>query len=120
MRPTLLPMLALLVAGCAATGSRPPVAIAPPPVNQAGLDRVMGHDARALMILFGEPDLDVREGKARKLQFSSPACVLDTYLYPAAPDALPVTTYTEARTPSGDPFDRASCIAAIARRPQAR
>ena len=31
---------------------------------------------------FGTPDLDVREGTARKLQFLGPACVLDAYLYP--------------------------------------
>ena len=42
----------------------------------------MGQSAQALVALFGDANLDVREGPARKLQFSSPVCVLDAYLYP--------------------------------------
>ena len=44
----------------------------------------MGKDARTLEGLFGPPDLDVREGPARKLQYASSVCVLDAYLYPPA------------------------------------
>jgi hypothetical protein len=76
----------------------------------------MGRTAAELIALFGDADLDGREGQARKLQFVGPACVLDAYLYPAKSGAEPVVTYIDARRPSGDDIDRASCIAALARR----
>jgi hypothetical protein len=63
--------------------------------------------------LFGKADLDVREGAARKLQFASPACVLDTYLYPPAAGGEPIVTHIDARLPDGRDFDRASCVAAL-------
>lgn len=107
---------ALLLSACA-TSAPPPAPVALP---IAGLERVMGKDARALTQLFGDPDLDIREGTARKFQFAGPLCVLDTYLYPPSPGAAPITTYVEARTPIGDDFDRASCVAALSRRQQAR
>lgn len=110
-------MLALLSA-CSTSAPRP--APAPPPLNPAGLERVLGKDAKTLVALFGDPDLDIREGAARKYQFTSPLCVLDVYLYPPQPGSVPVANYVEARTPAGADFDRASCIAALARRPQAR
>ncbi len=80
----------------------------------------MGKDARALETLFGDPGLDIREGTARKFQFAGPVCVLDVYLYPPAGGGIPVTTYIEARTPEGADFDRASCIAALARGAEGR
>jgi hypothetical protein len=115
-----LSLLAILSA-CGETP--PPRAIAPPPkasTAQAGLDRVMDQTAQALVALFGDANLDVREGSARKLQFSSPVCVLDAYLYPSAQGKEPTVRYIDARQPSGDDFDRASCIAALSRRAAAR
>jgi len=41
--------------------------VTPPVVTTAGLQRVLGQNARALTALFGEPELDVREAQARKL-----------------------------------------------------
>jgi hypothetical protein len=110
---------ALFLAGC---GENVPIVSAPPPPirNDAGLDRVMGHDARALAILLGDPDLDLREPPARKLQYASSICVLDAYLYPSAPGRDPVVTHIDARSPAGDDIDRASCIAALSRRKAAR
>jgi len=116
-------MMTTLLAGCTATTApqAPPPLIAPPPPRGApGLDRVMGKDARALQILFGAPDLDVRELQARKLQYAGPVCVLDAYLYPPAAGQEPVVRYLDARTPAGEDFDRASCIAALSRRVEAR
>lgn len=112
-------LLASLLAGCATTSTPAPAPIvsAPPP---SGLARVIGQDARALQILFGVPDLDVREGPARKLQYAGPICVLDAYLYPPAAGREPIVRHLDARTPAGDDFDRASCIAALSRRPAAR
>jgi hypothetical protein len=80
----------------------------------------MGRTARSLEGLFGKPDLDVREGSARKLQFISPICVLDTYLYPSAAGGDPIVTHMDARLPDGRDMDRSSCIAALSRRQEAR
>jgi len=108
----------LLLALAACGPSAPPISAPPPPRAAApavGLDRVMGQTAAALTALFGNATLDVREGPARKLQFRSPACVLDAYLYPSATGGDPKVTWIDARTSSGNDFDRASCIASLAR-----
>jgi hypothetical protein len=112
-----------LVAGCTAPPPRPAAIPAPPvPLSPplSGLDRVMGRNASQLQALFGEIGLDIREGPARKLQFASPVCVLDAYLYAPKPGAEPVVSYIDARLANGDDFDRASCIAALVRRREAR
>lgn len=118
---------AALAAGCvapvretAAPPVRPPVAPPPPVYSINGLETVMGQNARALVALFGNPDLDVREGTARKLQFLGPVCVLDAYLYPPRAGAEPVVTHVDARLPDGRDIDRSSCVAALSRREQAR
>lgn len=102
-----------MVAACAQT---PPPAPPPPALSTAGLEKVLGQKATGLIALFGNADLDVREGRARKLQFVGQVCVLDTYLYPPQAGGEPVVTYVDARTPTGDDFDRASCVAELARR----
>lgn len=120
----ILPLAALaLLAGCGPSTVAPPASVAttkPSSRPETGLDRVLGHDARALILLFGTPDQDVREEPARKLQYASNICVLDAYLYPASPGAEPVVTHVDARLPNGDDIDRASCIAALSRRREAR
>jgi hypothetical protein len=109
-----------LLAGCVPS-PEPAGRAAPPPVVQLpGIVNVMGSNARTLERAFGRPNLDVREGPARKLQFSSPVCVLDTYLYPPRAGGEPIVTYVDARLPDGRDVDRTSCIAAISRRLQAR
>lgn len=116
----LLPPLALM--GCATPApmaERPPVVSAPAYAGH-GLETVLGKDARMLVSLFGEPDQDVREDRARKLQFTGPACVLDAYLYPREGARDAVVTWLDARTPQGADFDRASCVAALSRRGAAR
>jgi hypothetical protein len=120
LRLSPLALLALLPA-CAPIGQVPVVSTpAPPSRSEAGLDRVLGRDARALISLFGTPDQDVREEPARKLQYASGVCVLDAYLYPPAAGREPVVTHVDARLPSGEDIDRASCIAALSRRKEAR
>lgn len=115
-----------LVAGCVAPMRETapvPRAIAPPPTptySTLGLESVIGQNARALVALFGNPDLDVREGSARKLQFLGPACVLDAYLYPPRQGADPLVTHVDARLPDGRDIDRSSCVAALSRRREAR
>jgi hypothetical protein len=111
---------ALFVAGCAAPTTTP-APVAPPsekPVklHEAGLERVIGKSAKDLVALFGDADLDGHEGQARRMQFIGPACVLDAYLYPSKTGGEPSVTYIDTRRPSGEDIDRASCIAALARR----
>ena len=87
MRPAmkLLAPLALLALSACAVADRG-VRVAPPAVAPtlatAGLERVLGQNAAALVQLFGNADAEVREGAGRKLQFESQLCVLDAYLYP--------------------------------------
>ena len=114
--------LVFLAAGCVAPeGGRPAPAVHPvqPPAPRVypvtGLESVIGRTARYLEGEFGKPDLDILEGQARKLQFSGPACVLDTYLYPPRGGGEPIVTYVDARLPNGGDFDRASCVAALMR-----
>jgi len=112
-----LALAALPLAGCATAPVVRPTKVperAPPTYSSVGLERVMGQTVPALIALFGDPDADVREGDARKLQFAGPICVLDAYLYPK--DGKPVVTYVDARQPNGATIDRASCVAALTRR----
>lgn len=115
--------LALVLSACAVTPPARPVPLAPrsPPMARTGLERVLGTSARGLVALFGDADQDVREAQgARRLQFAGPICILDAYLYPPATGVEGVVTYVDARQPDGRDIDRASCFAALTRRPEAR
>jgi hypothetical protein len=120
------PMSLLLLAGLVVSGCATRTAEAPAPVpvqptySLAGLEAVMGSTAAAIVAQFGRPDLEVREGSGRKLQFLSPVCVLDAYLYPPRRGGEPVVTHIDARLPDGREMDRSSCVAAISRRGEAR
>jgi hypothetical protein len=89
----------------------------PPPAevhySPRGLENVVGRTAVFLEAELGAPDLDIREGSARKLQFSGPACVLDAYLYPPQGRAEPIVTWTDARLPDGREADRVTCVNAL-------
>jgi hypothetical protein len=113
----------LLLISCAPTATTQPIArpVATAPVaSVAGLGAVMGQSAAALQTRFGTPALDVREGSARKLQFSSQVCVMDAYLYPAEQGREAVVTHIDARLPDGRDIDRASCVAALIAKGPAR
>jgi hypothetical protein len=113
----------LLLGACVAPSTSEQKPLPPPPkptFSTLGLEGVMGRDARTLEREFGRADLDIHEGEARKLQFSSPICVLDAYLYPSGKGHEPVVTWVDARQPDGRDFDRASCVAALSRRQQAQ
>lgn len=103
----------LVLAGCATAPLPGPLPVTPPVISTSGLERVLGQEARTLVTLFGEPELDVREDQARKLQFVGPICVLDAYLYPKRGAREAVVTYVDARQPDGRDIDRASCVAAL-------
>jgi hypothetical protein len=114
----------LLLVSCAPTAvtqaPAPTAAAAPSALSVAGLGAVMGQSAGTLTAQFGTPALDVREGSARKLQFSGPVCVLDAYLYPSEQGRDPVVNHIDARLPDGRDIDRASCVAALMAGRQAR
>jgi hypothetical protein len=111
----------LLLGGC--VGEREAAAPvrrveAPPPPAEVhyspqGLENVVGRTAAFLEAEFGTPDLDIREGPARKLQFSGPACVLDAYLYPPQGRGEAIVTWTDARLPDGRETNRVSCANAL-------
>lgn len=108
--------LALGLAACVAAPQPAPPPTVTPPMPRLGLDQVLGRTAPQLVQLFGEPSLDLREPRVRRLQFAGPACVLDVYLYPPARGGgEAAATHVDARLPNGDDFDRASCVAALRR-----
>lgn len=103
--------LPLVLAGCASapqrietTGAAPVTEVQVAP--QSGT--VIGMTAAELVAHFGNPALQVREGTSLKLQFRSPACVLDTYLYPAIGGQR--VTHIDARLPSGVDTDPQACV----------
>ena len=122
LRSRCLLLSALLLAGCATPRGEAPRVPEPatPSYSMAGLEAVMGRSAQALVAQFGRPDLELREGNARKLQFLGPACVLDAYLYPPRGGGEPVVTHVDARLPDGREMDRSSCVAALQARQQRR
>lgn len=114
-------VLTATLAACAATPPPRQAVVAPPvPIPTMGLERVVGQNAAALTTLFGSPDQDVTEASARRLQFSSGICILDAYLYPPSKGREPIVTHVDARQPNGQAIDRASCVAAMVRRREAR
>ena len=121
-RSRILLLGGVLLAGCVAgtTSQAPPDQPAPTPYSTLGLEHVIGNNARGLIGQFGNPDLDAREGPARRLQFISPICVLDAYLYAPRGGGEPVVTHVDARLPDGREMDRSSCVAALGAEQQAR
>ena len=112
----------VMLSACAAT---PPPVVAPTVVRSApmrplGLERVLGQNANELVAQFGPADQSVKEEGATRMQFRSPICVLDAYLYAPSPGRGPVVTYADTRQSDGRDIDRASCVAALARRREAR
>ena len=121
---TPLPLFAALLLGACATvppAALPVAQVRSPPMRPSGLARVLGQNARGLVAMFGDADQDVREAEgARRLQFVGPICILDAYLYPPKIGGEAQVTYVDAREADGKDIDRASCVAALTRRKEAR
>jgi hypothetical protein len=117
------PLLALALSACGG-GIVPPRPASLPPAqpspamaqSAARFAGLIGADARALIRLFGEPRLDIRDPAARKLQFSDGLCVLDAYLYPPRAKREPLVTFAEARTSDGGAMDWADCAIQLRKR----
>jgi hypothetical protein len=121
MRAPIVVSLALVSACTSGPPPRPQVIpTVSVPMRPTGLERVLGQNANGLTELFGKADQDVREPGARRLQYVGPFCILDAYLYPPGERNDPVVTYLDARQPDGRDIDRASCVAALVRRKEAR
>ena len=105
-----LPALAACASTTATRGPSLP-AVSDSPLNSvAGLDIVMGKTAGQLTRLFGDPQLDISEPPARKLQFASGACILDAYLYPPEAGGTERVTHIDTRRNDGAVVDRVSCV----------
>lgn len=119
-----VPLVALFLAACSGTvpTARPAAPLAVPgrvpvPEQPANLAPIRGLNAAQLLARFGQPRLDVTEGKGRKLQFVGPICVLDAYLYPPEHgNGTATVTWVDARQRDGSPLDQASCVAALSKR----
>jgi hypothetical protein len=83
--------------------------------NEAQPGGIIGARAAALTQRFGTARLTLPEGDAAKLQFASPTCVLDIYLYPLVAGQEPVATHLETRRRDGTRIERDDCIAALER-----
>ncbi len=108
-----LPALAACASSGAVNTPTLPAAAASPLNNVQGLELVMGKTASQLKRLFGNPQADVAEPPARKLQFSSGACVLDAYLYPKQGGGEGRVTHIDTRRSDGAEVDRVSCVNAL-------
>jgi hypothetical protein len=113
----LVPLAALLIAGCASTPSPGPVqpsAPEPATANSHDHSTLNGMTANELGQHFGRPKLQIREGDGTKLQFAGPGCVLDAYLYPSPSGAgVPRVTHVDTRNFQGGPVNTQNCIASI-------
>ena len=123
-----LGLTSLALSACASTipaPSKTPATV-PPPVNYApnaylgatgtGPAELMGLKASALVNLFGQPKLDVKEGAGRKLQFLNERCVLDTYLYAQKSGGDAVVAHAEARDRNGIDMPAVNCTALLRQR----
>ncbi|MEH6790151.1 hypothetical protein [Parasphingorhabdus sp.] len=118
MKTKILLLLSLpALAACASTSAPRATglpSVAASPLNSvAGLEIVMGKTAGQLTRLFGDPQLDISEPPARKLQFASGACILDAYLYPPQEGGDGRVTHIDTRRSDGAAVDRVSCVNAL-------
>jgi len=110
-----LALTTLFVAGCATAPQQQPQP-QPTPVRPAPQLRgdLIGMTAGELVQRLGTPALQIREGQSLKLQFRSPNCILDAYLYPPADRSGPErVAHVDARLRSGVDTDQRRCIAAL-------
>ncbi len=109
--------LTLLVAACATTPQpqpqpQPTARVAPVAPQLRG--SLIGMSAGELIQRFGQPALQIREGRSLKLQFRGRACVLDAYLYPPTVGTGPErVAHVDTRLSSGTDTDQLACIRAL-------
>jgi hypothetical protein len=115
----IVPIAALLAAGCASTPApapreAPSAPVAVISVSRHNHDTLDGMTANDLAEHFGRPRLQIREGDGTKLQFAGPGCVLDAYLYPpAGGQGVPRVSHVDTRNLQGGDVNTQACIASI-------
>ena len=113
----IIPIAAVLLAGCASTPDSEPVrptSSAPLLSNTHEHDNLNGMTQVDLAEHLGTPRAQVREGAGLKLQFAGPNCVLDAYLYPpSSGQGVARVSHTDARNLQGQPSSLKGCIASI-------
>ncbi len=109
--------LTLLVSGCATVPPTQPVtqpatvpATAPSPRESGDLIGLTGNE---LVGRLGRPALQIVEGQSLKIQFRSPRCVLDAYLYPGTSGGPYRVTHVDARSPAGSDMAQYDCLSAL-------
>ncbi|MBA3526452.1 MAG: hypothetical protein H0T82_05975 [Sphingomonas sp.] len=108
------PALALLLAACATQPTPAPLPQAPAPAAPQVRGNLIGLSAGELIQRFGQPALQVREGRSLKLQFRGRACVLDAFLYPPLVGMGPErVAHVDTRLSSGADTDQLACIRAL-------
>lgn len=114
MRILLVAASVLMLSACA-RGPRPAQPQLPQlPPSEHTRGPIIGATPEQLVQRFGTPALQIREGMSLKLQFRSPSCVLDAYLYPPAGASAPYrVTYVDTRNPALADVPQAACIAAL-------
>lgn len=114
MRRSLALSLSLLLAACATR----PTTTTPAPVPETPVVQehgpIIGFTADDLVRKFGTPALQIREGDSLKVQFRSPQCVLDAYLYPAG--SIYRVVHVDTRTRALGAIDQTVCIASLGAR----
>ena len=112
----LAPLAALFIGACATTppSSTPVEPAKPAVVEKPESGSLIGLTANELGARFGQPRLQIREGIGTKLQFTTPSCVLDAYLYPPpSGSGIARVTHVDTRDPTGRDVDQLGCIRAI-------
>jgi hypothetical protein len=115
MRKILIALTTLFLAACAtAPQTTPTTASAPVPTVHQGTT-LIGLAATDLIARFGQPAFRLKEGPGTKLQWRSPQCVLDAYLYPREGRSSDHVTHIDARNSTGERLDQATCVSLLAR-----
>jgi hypothetical protein len=114
----LIPFATLALAACATRPQQPPETAIPQqpvirPVQTYEPGSLIGLSASEVVAHLGHPALQIREGTSLKLQFRSPRCVLDAYLYPSGSNSELRVSHVDARLPSGSDMDQAACVSAL-------
>jgi hypothetical protein len=107
---------ALALAGCATRPAPQPEPEAPAPQQPQIRSDLTGMTTGELIQRFGQPALQVREGRSLKLQFRGRTCILDAYLYPPVGGVGPEKVmHVDTRLSNGSDTPQAACIASLTR-----
>ena len=107
---------ALALAGCATRPVPQPQPEVPAPQQPQIRTELTGMTSGELIQRFGQPDLQVREGRSLKLQFRGRTCILDAYLYPPLGGVGPEKVmHVDTRLSNGSDAPQAACIVSLTR-----